>query len=253
MHFPVYLWVGSLAIHPHPVFEFLAYLVGARLYAFFKARDGDVLGVETRWWIVAAAFVGAALGSKLLVLADHPQLTIDNLVTPLGLAEGKTVVGALLGALFAVEWTKRRLHVRRSTGDVFAIPLTVGITIGRIGCFLTGLDDNTYGLPASLPWAVDFGDGIPRHPTQLYEIAFLVMVLLPILVWLRGRLPREGDLFKVFMAAYLGFRLALEFLKPGDPILGLTAIQWACVGGLLWYARYLPGYFQLRRVAPAHG
>jgi phosphatidylglycerol---prolipoprotein diacylglyceryl transferase len=57
--------------------------------------------------------------------------------------------------------------VRRATGDVFAIPLTVGIAVGRVGCFLTGLADNTHGLPANLPWAIDYGDGIPRHPAQL--------------------------------------------------------------------------------------
>lgn len=246
MHFPVYLWVGPFPIHPHPVFEFLAFVVGGRLYAFIKHHDGDALNDETRWWVVAAAFVGALLGSKVLVLIDHPVLTLENLTTPLALADGQTVVGALLGALIGVELTKRRLGVRRATGDLFAIPLTVGIAVGRIGCFLTGLDDNTYGLPANLPWAIDFGDGVPRHPTQLYEIVFLLLVLLPVLVYLRDRLPREGDLFKVFMVGYLAFRLGLEFLKPGEPIFGLIAIQWACIGGLLWYARYLTDYFSPR-------
>jgi prolipoprotein diacylglyceryltransferase len=253
MHFPVYLWLGPLPIHPHPVFECLAYLVGARLYAQLKARDGDALKGEARWWVVAAAFVGAALGSKLLVLFDHPSLTLESLASPLALAEGKTVVGALLGALIAVEWAKGRLRIRRATGDLFAIPLAVGIAIGRVGCFLTGLDDNTYGLPANLPWAIDFGDGVPRHPAQLYEIGFLVLLLLPAMLWLKDRLRREGDLFKVFMVAYLAFRLGLELLKPGEPILGLTAIQWACVGGLIWYAHYLPDYLQVQKPVPARG
>lgn len=253
MVFPVYLWVGPLAIHPHPVFEVLAYLVGARVYAFIKSREGDALPDATRWWVVAAGFVGAAVGSKLLVLVDHPVLTLANLATPLALADGKTIVGALLGALIGVELTKRKLGIQRATGDLFAIPLTIGIAVGRVGCFLTGLDDNTYGLPSNLPWAIDFGDGIPRHPAQLYEIAFLLLVLLPALVWLNDRAPREGDLFKVFMAGYLAFRLGLEFLKPGEPILGLTAIQWACVGGLLWYAHYVPAYLPARRAALSGG
>jgi prolipoprotein diacylglyceryltransferase len=34
-----------------------------------------------------------------------------------------------------------------ATGDVFAYPLMIGITIGRIGCFLTRLTDQTYGTP----------------------------------------------------------------------------------------------------------
>jgi phosphatidylglycerol:prolipoprotein diacylglycerol transferase len=131
--------------------------------------------------------------------------------------------------------------------------LVVGIAIGRVGCFLTGLEDNTYGLPSNLPWAVDFGDGIPRHPTQLYEIAFLLLVLLPTLMWLKDRAPREGDLFKAFMVGYLAFRLGLEFLKPGDPIVGLTGIQWACIAGLVWYARYLPDYLPVRKALLTSG
>ena len=55
------------------------------------------------------------------------------------------------------------------------------------------------------------------------------------------RLPRrEGDLFRVFLIAYLGFRLALESLKPGIAVGGLNAIQWICLAVLLYYAWSLP-------------
>jgi phosphatidylglycerol---prolipoprotein diacylglyceryl transferase len=254
VQFPVYVWLGPVPIHPHWLFESLGYLVGARLYSWLKSRSGDPLAVVDRWWIVAAAFVGAVLGSKLLVLADHPALTIERLAyEPLALLDGKTIVGALVGALISVELIKRRLGIEQATGDVFAIPLAVGIAIGRIGCFLTGLDDNTHGLPASLPWAVDFGDGVPRHPAQLYEIAFLSFILLPLLLWLSTRKRSQGDLFKLFMVGYLGFRLGLEFLKPGDPILGLTAIQWTCLAALGWYAHYLPTYAREQRRLLARG
>ncbi len=48
---------------------------------------------------------------------------------------------------------KRIAGIRSRTGDLFAVPLCVGIAIGRIGCFLAGLADDTYGKPTSLPWA----------------------------------------------------------------------------------------------------
>jgi len=98
---------------------------------------------------------------------------------------GKTIVGALVFGLISVELFKRYIGVHQSTGDLYAIPLALGIAIGRIGCFLTGLSDNTYGTPTNLPWAIDFGDGIPRHPTQLYEIVFL-LALIPILYRIVG-------------------------------------------------------------------
>jgi phosphatidylglycerol---prolipoprotein diacylglyceryl transferase len=179
---------------------------------------------------------------------------------------GKTVVGALIFGLVAVELMKRYIGVRESTGDLYAIPLALGIAIGRIGFFLTGLSDNTYGTPTTLPWGVNFGDGIPRHPTQLYEIAFL-LTLIPILYvilsgvevsrseasaeskdplhhnsadalarsFLKVFLP--GDAFKFFMVAYLTFRLICDAIKPYPRILlGLGGIQWACLFALLYYS-----------------
>ena len=67
-----------------------------------------------------------------------------------------------------------------------------------------------------------------------------MFALLPALLWLRRRSYREGNLFRLFMVGYLAFRLGLEFLKPGEAIAGLTAIQWVCLATLIWYVRYLP-------------
>jgi phosphatidylglycerol---prolipoprotein diacylglyceryl transferase len=217
--------------------------------------------------VIAAAVAGAALGSKLLFWLEDPELTWSNLHNPAYLMGGKTIVGALVFGLISVELVKRYIGLNQSTGDLYAVPLALGIGIGRIGCFLTGLSDNTYGMPTTLPWAIDFGDGIPRHPTQLYEIVFLIL-LIPILyrILMRSAAPtrvpdssrplREvgigtttnrrqpptvflsGDAFKSFMVAYLTFRLLCDFIKPYPRIfLGLGGIQWACLLTLLHYSR----------------
>ena len=174
MSFPIYLQVGSLRLHPHLVFESLAYFAAFRAYLWLRERRGDAIDDANRWWVIAGAAVGAVLGSKLLYWFEDPRLTLANWNAPSFLMSGKTIVGALIGGLFAVEWTKRRIGVVQRTGDLFALPLCIGIAIGRIGCFLTGLEDHTAGSAASLPWAVNFGDGIPRHPTQIYEIIFVL-------------------------------------------------------------------------------
>src|SRR4030095_12372491 len=159
---------------------------------------------------------------------------------------GKTVVGGLIGGLFAVEWAKRVLGVKRRTGDLFAIPLCAGIAIGRVGCFLAGLQDDTYGARTSLPWGVDIGDGVARHPVQVYEVVWLCMVAS--WLWILSRRPnREGDIFKSFMVAYLAFGLGVELIKPGARIAGLTAIQWACAAMLVYYAPDLPYLIRVRK------
>jgi prolipoprotein diacylglyceryltransferase len=150
------------------------------------------------------------------------------LLAPTG---GKTIVGGLLGGWLAVELAKLLLHVRSRTGDLYAVPLCLGIAIGRIGCFLAGLADDTYGTATTLPWGVDFGDGIRRHPTQLYELVFLLLLAGALTVYARRPHP-QGQMFRIFMAAYLAWRFVVDFIKPQPHLGGLDIIQWACLLGL---------------------
>src|SRR5579862_4305073 len=140
MSFPVYLRIGALQFHPHWIFETLGYAVGFRCYLLLRKRRGDPLPYEMRWWVIAAAAAGAAIGSKLLYWFEDPHLTLVNWHNPAYLLGGKTIVGALIGGLIAVEWTKHQLGITQRTGDLFALPLTVGSAIGRVGCFLTGTE-----------------------------------------------------------------------------------------------------------------
>ena len=235
-NFPVYLHLGSLRLHPHVVFEALAYAIGFRVYLWLRGGTGDTLEDPKRWWIIAAAAIGAAAGSRILYWFEDPRLTLANWNSPAFLFGGKTIVGALIGGLFVVEWAKKELGISRRTGDLFAVPLCVGISIGRIGCFLTGPEDHTSGVATSLPWGVNFGDGISRHPTQLYELIFVLA--LGVFLWRRMKYPfREGDIFKMFMVAYFAFRFLCDFLKPDFRVfLAMSSIQWACLMMVFYYA-----------------
>ena len=177
------------------------------------------------------------------MLQYWPALAHEPVAIWLG---GKTIVGGLLGGLVGVEVAKRGLKWDQSTGDGFVLPLLVAIAIGRLGCQLSGLSDLTYGNVTTLPWGWDYADGVPRHPTAAYEILGLAG-----LAWVvRRRIfaATRGDQFKAFMVGYLLLRLCLDFLKPpfGPPAAGtlapafwgpLTAIQWASIAGLAYYAR----------------
>lgn len=247
MQFPVYLRIGQISLHPHWVFETLAYFVAFRVYVWLRNRNGDVVTDENRWWVIAAMAIGAAVGSKILFWFEDPRLTAANWSNPVYLMSGKTIVGALIGGLIAVEWAKRRMGITRRTGDLLALPIIVDTAIGRIGCFLTGTEDHTAGSLTQLPWGVNFGDG-PRHPTQLYEILFLI-VLGIFIVWLSRRPHREGDLFKCYFVAYLAFRFAVDFLKPEVRIIaGLSAIQYASLIALLYVI--VDRHWESRRTIP---
>lgn len=222
------------------MFEALAYFVGFRLFLWQRKtiHGTDIPVGDDGLWLVAGAVLGAAVGSKLLAWIHDPGGAFYQFPNAVALMQGKTVVGGFLGGLVGVELVKKRLGYTRSTGDWFVLSCLVGIIIGRIGCFLTGLSDRTHGVATDLPWAWDFGDGIARHPTQLYEIAFAIILLL-LGVKYRDRLPLLGDRFKCFMLAYLSFRLAVDFVKPVPyAYFGfLSGIQCACIVGIIYYAK----------------
>lgn len=235
MEFPVYIWLGSWKIHPHVFFEAIAYSLALRLL-LRQVRRRDVIEPTQRSIVIIGGLVGALVGAKVLVMLQHIDLVWQNRqqLLPL-LLQGKTIVGVLLGGLLGVELTKKIIGVTQSTGDTFVYPLIVGTMIGRIGCFLTGLSDRTYGIATSLPWGIDFGDGISRHPTQLYEIFFLLLLLV-FLKWRERQTYQVGDLFRLYMLAYLSFRFCIDFIKPDfHPLFGLSAIQIACLLGMGYY------------------
>jgi prolipoprotein diacylglyceryltransferase len=234
--FPVYIPLGPWHVHPHALFDLLSYTVGAQVY-WWLHRTGKVERhpFEQMMWVIVGMTGGAMAGAKLLAWAESWPVFIahyNELAVWLG---GKTIVGGLLGGWIGVEIAKRCIGMKRSTGDAVVFAVLVGIAIGRIGCFLTGVSDATCGTSSSVPWGIDMGDGIRRHPTQLYEIAFLV--ILGTFLWRlrRVRLP-DGTIFRLFMAGYLLFRFAVEFIKPREFQIGgvLSPIQIACaIGGVV--------------------
>lgn len=227
---------------PHILLETAAFTVGGLLYWRGSNTRAPGKDVSSRLGIVAGAALGAAIGSRLLYIAEY-WTALAGQSWPMWLG-GKTIVGALLGGLLGVELAKAALGWRESTGNRFVVPLLVAMIIGRIGCQLSDVTDQTYGNATILPWAWNYGDGVPRHPTSLYEIAGLAII-----AWIvhRSRFTHEpGDRFRVFMVSYLLLRLGLEFLKPpfGPAASGalmpdlwgpLSAIQWACLAGLAYY------------------
>jgi phosphatidylglycerol:prolipoprotein diacylglycerol transferase len=187
-----------------------------------------------RLGIGLGAFCGAMIGAKLpFVLSDWPGL----LSGAAWFANGKTIVFGLVGGYLGVELAKDALGVTIKTGDSFAVPVAGAVAVGRLGCYSAGC---CFGKPTGGTWGVDFGDGILRHPTQLYESAFHATMLgVLILLERRGLFPRQR--IKLYFIAYLIYRFFSEWLRP-EPILGLglTSYQWASLAligvfALLWW------------------
>ena len=229
--------MGPLHLPVHLLCEVLAYSLGFQLYTRLRGRTADAISDGHRQWLFVAAAAGALLGSRALGLLEHPALLAHPPGGWLYYFTNKTIVGGFLGGLVAVEGTKKYLNIRTSSGDLMVFPLLLGLAVGRLGCHLSGLTDGTFGTATARPWGIDFGDGVARHPTNLYEIGFLGLLALTLWLAERRRPLPNGRRFALFLSSYLLFRLLVEFLKPtaAPPGWGLTAIQWACVAGLGYY------------------
>lgn len=252
MTFPVVFHVFGLALPAHLVMETLAYAVGFRLYLCLRKQQKDTLSDEVRLTALAGGIVGAALGSKLLGFAEHPELWTLARTNFVYAMAAKTILGGLLGGIIGVEIAKKFTGITRSTGDLYVFPLLVAIMIGRIGCLLTGVSDGTWGKPTRFFMGYDAGDGIIRHPTPLYEILFLGAFAVVLYVVRRRAVLREGDLFKIFIMAYCAWRFVVEFIKPvttygpnglnvvqsgamDSASAGISILQMAALLGFCWY------------------
>ena len=223
----------------HPAFDAVAWLSGIALgRALFVWRlGGQVTEAAARLGpgYFAALGAGAVAGGYLagsLVSMVGPAPTLSH-----------SIAGVLAGAIVGVEAYKALRGITASTGGAFTGALALGIVIGRWGCLFAGLADNTYGTPTSLPWAVDLGDGIGRHPVEVYESLAMALFLAVYLTGLKRRAPwamRRG--FYVFAAWYGAQRFVWEFLKPYPRLFpGLDLFQLISLGliayGWIWFAR----------------
>lgn len=240
MHFPVSIQIGNISILLHSIFETTGFFIGFRYFLYLRKRQGDVIEQSNRVWILIGATFGALIGSRLVGGFENVPAMLQSSNKLFYLYQNKTVVGGFLGGLFGVELCKKIIGEKEASGDLFTYPMILALIIGRLGCFSMGVYEETYGLPTSLPWGMNLGDGIARHPVALYEIIFLLTLWLLLNVTEKKYALANGTRFKLFMIAYVFFRFALDFIKPHYTFsFGLSTIQIVCLCALVYYGRYI--------------
>jgi prolipoprotein diacylglyceryltransferase len=221
----------------HGLFDLLALLAAVMLAKWFRDRHGlarpaGIRDGNQEGYYLVSLLLGLALGS--LIFGSW------NLWLSGGGGLAKSILGGIFGAVVAAELFKRLNGIHRSTGLYFVPGLVVLIVVGRIGCFLSGLDDYTHGVATDLPWGVDFGDGILRHPVQLYESFTMVLFLIFLLIdYPRRSRAWQQQGFYWFVLVYALQRFVWESLKPYPTLLfGLNLFHWLCLA-LMVYALWM--------------
>jgi phosphatidylglycerol:prolipoprotein diacylglycerol transferase len=214
----------------HVVFDIAAWLAAAAA-AMWLSRAQHLRFPAQSFALpyIAALVFGAGLGACLfgtlnLWLSGSPGLA-------------RSIEGAIAGGIVGVELYKRKNGISLRTAARFALPLAIGVAVGRLGCFLAGLDDFTYGTPTTLPWGHDFGDGIARHPVQLYESAAMAgFAFAYIAAVIRQNRFIIDNGFYLLIAFYGLQRFVWEFFKPYAALIGPLTLFHLLSLALLLYA-----------------
>jgi phosphatidylglycerol:prolipoprotein diacylglycerol transferase len=214
---------GGLVISTFGVMMAIAFLVGSWITAIRMKEEG--LDPDLATTLLVYVMLGGIFGSKLYFAVDTHLRTGQPFLSLLLARDGITWYGGLVMAT-VVGAIGARIHKVpiKKLMDCTAVAGAVGQSLGRVGCFLVGDD---YGRPTDLPWGVSFPEGAPPtfdtvHPTQLYEICWL----LPVAAILWHRRHKSPFLFGEYIALNGFGRIFIEMLRVNPRVLlGLTEPQ----------------------------
>ncbi len=243
---PVALQLGPFAIRWYA----LGYLAGVFLGAWYAtsllnrpklwANDKPPFPAAAIWDFAFWAVIGIVLGGRIgYVLFYNFPYYAAHPVDIIALWDGgMSFHGGLIGILIAMAlFTRNRGGNILSSFDLLGAIGTIGIFLVRIANFING---ELYGAPTTLPWAVVFPtdpEGLPRHPSQLYEAGLEGLLMFAIIFigtrWL-GWLKRPGLVAGIFGIGYALSRILVEFVRLPDAQLGyLFGTGWVTMGQVL--------------------
>jgi phosphatidylglycerol:prolipoprotein diacylglycerol transferase len=274
-------FLGGDPITSFGVMMFLAFVVAGvvvRSELVRKGHEGDLA-----WDFLFMAVIGGIVGAKLYyVLLNFDRFQAEGLSFVFSRG-GMVWYGGFLLAAALVAWEARKSPVPvPRVADAVAPALAIGYAVGRIGCFLVGDDygrptdswvgiafpdgapattvenlENQFGVAVDPALVEKYGNVIPVHPTQLYEVGMSTLIF-AVLWALRGGGRPDGWLFMLWLALAGVERFVVEiFRAKDDRFFGIfTLAQFISVGlvvvGVVGVMR-LGGRGSAQRAAAAGG
>lgn len=222
---PVLKLFSGFVVHAYAFFMSAGFIAGSAL-AIARARRRGV-DEDRLLTLLIAIWAGSLAGARaFFVWEAWPYYAAAPLEIPMVWRGGLSFYGGLLGGLAAVVLACRRTGLPlRDTLDLLVPSLAIGHALGRVGCLFHGC---CYGQVTGGPFTMTFADGLPRHPTQGYELVALLVLWVASLR--RATEPhRPGALAGEYLIAYATLRFALEGLRDdmvGPVFAGLLRYQW---------------------------
>lgn len=229
-----YFTIFGKEISSYAIFSGLSLIVGVIWFLITVSRKEKVRGYSPFIIVLSALFFGA-IGSKILVIIENIKpLMEDFSQIRQFIFTGKSIIGGLIGGYVGVIIAKKILNIKEKRfGNQIAPAIALGMAIGRIGCFLTGC---CFGIETSLPFGVNFGDGIMRIPTQLIEMVFCLILFGYLFYKQKSKKELQpGILFYDLVLYYFIFRFFIEFIRGTEKnILCFSIYQIISIIGVLY-------------------
>lgn len=220
---PFIFTIGDFGIRWYSLF-FVAgiFPIGYYIMRSFYKREG--LPTESLDPLLIALFIGTIAGARLgHCLFYDPEYYLSHPWKILMIREGGLAShGGAIGVLLAMWWYVPKYGKKYGFGyiqiiDRLVIPVCFAGMMIRLGNLM---NSEIYDTCTDLPWGFIFvrdhwTDGLPHHPTQIYE-ALSYCILGLILLWLyRTRLEKlhTGTIFGIFLIVLFGMRFLIEFIK----------------------------------------
>ncbi len=229
---PVAVRLGPLAVRWYGIMYLVGFAAAWYLGRRRARRPWSPARPEQIDDLIFYGALGVILGGRIgyMLFYGREQILEDPLALFRIWEGGMSFHGGLLGVLTAMWLYGRSIGTGFFALTDFIAPLVpIGLGAGRLGNFING---ELWGRPTDLPWAV-IVDGVPRHPSQLYE-ALLEGLLLFIVLWLFSRRQRPTMAVSgLFLLVYGISRFGVEFLRLPDVQIGYLAWGWFTMGQLL--------------------
>lgn len=218
---------------------FTALGLTAAMLVFLWERKRLDLRDDRLWAVVGCALAFGALGGRLGTWLTSVDAGEPADLVGWFLYGNRSIISGMIGAWAGVYIGKWLTGYKWKTGDLFAPAAALAIGIARIGCLLTEYP----GTPTRGGWGITVPEGFVgavgghvaecptcgHHPSLLYEAVFHLAAF-GVLWRLRGKLPRPGDLFILYVSAYALFRFFVEFVRGNREFaFGLTGPQLTCL------------------------
>ncbi|MET9054996.1 prolipoprotein diacylglyceryl transferase [Streptomyces rhizosphaericola] len=211
---------------------FVAVWIGNKRWVARGGKAGTVADIAV--WAVPFGLVG---GRLYHVITDYQLYFSEgqNWVDAFKIWEGGLGIwGAIaLGAVGAWIGCRRRGIPLPAWADALAPGIAVAQAIGRWGNWF---NQELYGRPTDLPWALEISEGPNRvagtyHPTFLYESLWCIGVAL-LVIWADRRFKLgHGRAFALYVAAYCAGRAWIEYMRVDEAhhVLGLRLNVWTAI------------------------